>query len=110
MSWYLYRLQAHRPDFAQTMTDTEMATMERHVEYWRGPFEDGRVLIYSPVADPDGSWGLCIVRAESEDELAALRDGDPAFQADLGRIDWLLLPFPVAVDPTSLGAQADGGA
>lgn len=98
MSWYLYRLRAHRSDFAETMTATEMATMMEHVEYWRGPLAEGRVLIYSPVADPDHSWGMCVVRAESEAELEALRADDPAFLADIGRIDWLLLPLPVVID------------
>lgn len=100
MSWYLYRLRAHRPDFAQTMTDAEMATMQSHIEYWRGPFREGRVLIYSPVADPDGSWGMCVIQADSESELEVLRDSDPAFRDGVGDIDWLPLPFPVAIDPT----------
>ena len=38
-------------------------------EYWRRPLEEGRVLIYSPVADPQHSWGLAIVQAESTAEL-----------------------------------------
>jgi uncharacterized protein len=98
MSWYLYRLTAHRTDFAETMSDEEMATMMAHVDYWRTPMSEGRVLIYSPVADPDRSWGLCIVQAESEVELETLRDNDPAYKADIGTIDWLLLPMPVVVD------------
>jgi hypothetical protein len=98
MSWYLYRLHAHRPDFAETMTAAEMVTMMEHVEYWRGPLAEGRVLIYSPVADPDRSWGMCVVRAESEAELEELRDNDPAHLAGIGRIDWLLLPLPVVID------------
>jgi uncharacterized protein len=95
MSWYLYRLNAHRPDFAQTMTDAEMAAMTAHVEYWRGPSDEGRVLLYSPVADPEHSWGLAIVQAESEEELEELRAHDPAHLAGVGTIDWLLLPMPV---------------
>ena len=98
MSWYLYRLRAHRPDFASTMSEAETATMMEHVAYWRGPFAEGRVLIYSPVADPDHSWGMCVVKAESEAELEQLRANDPAHLADIGTIDWLLLPFPVAVE------------
>ena len=98
MSWYLYRLRAHRPDFAQTMTDDEMATMHAHVEYWRGPLADGRVLVYSPVADPDGSWGMAVVRADSENELERLRDHDPAHVAGIGTIDWLALASPVVAE------------
>lgn len=98
MSWYLYRLRAHRPDFAQTMTDDEMATMLAHIEYWRGPLADGRVLVYSPVADPDGSWGMAVVSADSEAELELLRDSDPAHLADIGAIDWLPLVAPVVAE------------
>ena len=98
MSWYLYRLHAHRPNFAQTMTEDELATMMQHVEYWRGPLHEGRVLLYSPVADPEHSWGMCVVRADSEAELEQLRDHDPAYLAGIGHIDWLLLPLPVVVD------------
>lgn len=98
MSWYIYRLRAHRPDFALTMTEDEQATMMAHVDYWRGPLDDGRVLIYSPVADPEHSWGMAIVRAESEDELRQLRDNDPAFLGGVGEIDWLLLPMPVVAE------------
>lgn len=98
MSWYLYRLRPHRPDFAQTMTESEMATMQRHVEYWRGPTAEGRVLIYSPVADPEHSWGMCVVQAASDTELEDLRDADPAYVEGVGEVDWLLLPFPVLTD------------
>lgn len=93
MSWYLYRLRAHRSDFAQTMTDDELAVMKAHVDYWQKPLDEGRVLIYSPVADPEHSWGLAIVRADSEEELQELRESDPAYIADVGEIDWLLLPM-----------------
>lgn len=106
MSWYLYRLRAHRPDFAHTMTDDEMATMLAHVEYWRGPLNEGRVLIYSPVADPNQSWGLAIVQADSEPELEELRAQDPAHLAGVGTIDWLALPMPVVAEQlTTAGSR-----
>ena len=101
MSWYLYRLHAHRPDFANTMTDAEMTAMMAHVEYWRGPLSEGRALIYSPVADPQHSWGMAIVQADSEEELEELRSQDPAVLADVGVVDWLLLPFPVVAEPAT---------
>lgn len=97
MSWYLYRLTAHRADFGWTMSEEEKATMMAHVEYWRVRMAEGRVLIYSPVADTH-SWGMCVVQAENEAELESLRDADPAFEAGIGTIDWLLLPLPVVVD------------
>lgn len=99
MSWYLYRLRAHRPDFAQTMTEAERATMMAHVEYWRGLLADGHVLIFSPVAEPGHSWGMAVVQADSESQLETWRDHDPAFLRGVGEIDWLLLPMPVLAEP-----------
>jgi len=98
MSHYLYRLKAHRADFAQTMSEAEMATMMAHVEYWRGPMAEGRVLIFSPVADPEHSWGMAVVHADSEAELEELRAHDPAHLSGIGEVDWLLLPMPVLPD------------
>ena len=95
MSWYLYRLLPDRADFADTMTDAERAAMFAHVEYWRRPLDEGRVLIYSPVADPQHSWGLAIVQADSTAELEELRAGDPAVRAGVADADFLLLPMPV---------------
>ena len=103
MAYYLYRLNAHRPDFAQTMTEAEMATMMAHVEYWRGPMDEGRVLIFSPVADPERSWGMAVVRSDSESELEELRANDPAYVGGVGDVDWLLLPMPV-VPEQAVGA------
>jgi uncharacterized protein YciI len=95
MSWYLYRLLPGRADFATTMNDDELAAMMAHVDYWRGPLDEGRVLIYSPVADPEHSWGLAIVRAESLAELEELRASDPAVLAGVADADFLELPMPV---------------
>jgi uncharacterized protein len=71
---------------------------DAEVEYWRGPLNQGRVLIYSPVADPEHSWGLAILQAESETELEEMRSHDPAHHADVGDTDWLLLPMPVVTE------------
>jgi len=60
--------------------------------------EDGRVLIFSPVADREHSWGLAIVQADSPAELDELRAGDPAVLADIGDVDYLLLPMPVVAE------------
>jgi hypothetical protein len=94
-SWYLYRLLPHRPDFSTTMSDEERAAMGRHVAYWRDHLAAGRVLIFSPVADPTRSWGLAIVRAATPEQLEELRTGDPALLAGIGEIDYLPLPMAI---------------
>lgn len=95
MKWYLFRLIASRSDFAYTMTDEEQATMGRHSAYWREHLTQGTALIYSPVADPAGPWGLCIAQAQDEDDAKALTDSDPAVIEGVGHYEILELFSPV---------------
>ena len=95
MSWYLLRLIAARPDFAYTMTEDEQATMARHSAYWREHLTQGTALIYSPVADPAGPWGLCIAQAHDEDGARRLTDNDPAVIEGVGKYEILELFSPI---------------
>jgi len=96
VNWYLYRLLPPRPNFAATMSDQEQNAMGQHVAYWQGHLAAGRTLIFSPVADPAGDWGLAIVRADSLEDVAALGHADPAVLAGVARFDVLPLPAPIA--------------
>lgn len=93
--WYLYRLLAHRPDFATTMSESEAAVMAEHADYWSAHIDTGRVLIFSPVADPDGVWGMAVVHAASPDEMADLAAADPAVRKGIADSDFLQLLMPV---------------
>jgi uncharacterized protein YciI len=78
MSTFVFRLVAPRPDFALNMTDEEREVMSRHAAYWKPYLESGQMVIFGPVLDTTGSWGLGVVEAEDEDELRAFAAGDPA--------------------------------
>jgi uncharacterized protein len=95
MAWYLYRLLMPRPDFASTMSEHEQAVMREHVAYWTGHLEDGRVLVFSPVADPDGDWGMAVVEADAMAEVEALGDDDPAVTTNVAGYDVVELPGAV---------------
>lgn len=101
MNWFLYRLLAPRPDFATTMSEEEMAAMGAHAEYWRGYLDGGRVLVFSPVADPAGSWGMAVVNGETAEEVAALGARDPVVVRGICTYDVLALPFPVVAEIAS---------
>ena len=60
---FLFRLIPPRADFAQTMTSEEQHAMAGHMEYWQRLLHDGQVVVYGPVADPEGVWGLGVLRA-----------------------------------------------
>lgn len=81
---FLVRLLAPRPTFPFDMTDAERNVMAEHAAYWGGKLAEGTAVAFGPVADPAGPWGLGLVRAAGEEELAAFEQADPAIRANLG--------------------------
>jgi uncharacterized protein YciI len=87
MSTFVFRLIAPRPTFAADMTDEERDVMDRHAAYWQPYLDSGRMVIFGPVLDTTGSWGLGVVEAEDEDELRAFAAGDPAVTTGTAQIE-----------------------
>jgi len=86
-SLFLFRLIPPRDDFAQTMTADEQQVMARHSQYWQELLTAGKVVVYGPVADPEGVWGLGIVRATSRGEVLELGDDDPSVSAGVNTFE-----------------------
>jgi len=86
---YLFRLIPPRADFAQTMTDAEQDAMAGHTEYWKELLAAGRVVVYGPVADPEGVWGLGVLRAADRAEALALGEADPSVIAGVNTFEVL---------------------
>jgi uncharacterized protein YciI len=77
MSTFVFRLQAPRPTFALDMSDAEREIMRRHADYWHPLVDSGQMVVFGPVLDSTGSWGLGVVEADDEDELRSFAAGDP---------------------------------
>ena len=77
MSTFVFRLKAPRPTFALDMTDAEREIMARHAAHWRPFLDTGRMVVFGPVLDGTGSWGLGVVEAEDEDEIRQFASEDP---------------------------------
>ena len=78
MPHYFLKLNPCRPTFAMDMTEDERAVMNEHVIYWRGKMAEGRVVVFGPVMDPSGPYGMGVVSADDEIALRAFIDHDPA--------------------------------
>ena len=76
--YFAVQLLPSRPDFAQTMTDEERGIMMQHLAYWTDQMNKGNVVVFGPVLDPKGVYGLGIVSVDDETQLADLIDNDPA--------------------------------
>ena len=87
MATFVFRLTAPRPTFALDMTDDEREIMRRHAEYWQPLVEAGRMVVFGPVLDGTGSWGLGVVEGEDEAELLAFAAGDPVVTTGTAHIE-----------------------
>ncbi len=61
--------------------------MDRHAAYWRPFLETGRMVVFGPVLDATGSWGLGVLEAEDEEELRAFAAGDPVVTTGTAHIE-----------------------
>ena len=52
--------------------------MGRHAAYRQAFVDSGQMVVFGPVLDPTGSWGLAVIEVDDEDELRAFAAGDPA--------------------------------
>jgi len=84
MRYFLFKLIPPRPTFAQDMKDTEARRMEEHAVYWRGLMNRGLVVVFGPVADPEGTYGVAILEVVEGEDVNALGMSDPTMQANVG--------------------------
>jgi uncharacterized protein YciI len=96
---FVYRLIPPRPSFGGDMNPAEAAVMAEHGAYWQRLVDEGRVVVFGPVMDSSGTWGLAVVRADSEEEVSALGRQDPAVTSDTCTFD--VGTMPVSVLPRS---------
>ncbi|MFY9786345.1 MAG: ATPase, partial [Pseudolabrys sp.] len=61
MPHFFLKLIAPRPTSAMEMNDAEKKLMEEHARYWKGRQDVGEVLVFDPVLDPKGPFGMGIL-------------------------------------------------
>jgi uncharacterized protein len=77
MPTFVLRLIAPRPNFAQTLTDSERETMNSHAAHWRSYLERGDMVVFGPVLTEDDSFGLAVVETDDEQALREFAAHDP---------------------------------
>jgi uncharacterized protein YciI len=103
MAHFLYKLIPPRPSFPFDMTDAEKAAMQEHSAYWRGLTAAGTCLVYGPVLDPDGPWGLAVIEAPDDIQARRIFEADPVVASGLCtmRMAPILATFPEAGQVTA---------
>jgi uncharacterized protein YciI len=87
MPIFVFRLKAPRPTFALDMTDEEREIMGRHAAHWQPFIDSGQMVVFGPVLDGTGSWGLGVMEAEDEEELRAFAAGDPVVASGTAELE-----------------------
>jgi len=83
------------------MSASERALMLEHAQYLQQRFQQRKVLIYGPVMDTHGPYGMGVFEVADEAEARSIMDADPTIVAGLNRYE--LYPMRIG------GAQGSAG-
>ena len=81
--YFFSKLIPPRPSFAFDMNEAERALMQQHGAYWSQVATNGKAIVFGPVADPNGPFGLLVLEVESEEDAQKLIAHDPVHQSGL---------------------------
>lgn len=59
----------------------------RRAAYWQPYIDSGQMVIFGPVLDGTGSWGLGVVESDNEEQLRAFAAGDPVVTTGTGTVE-----------------------
>ncbi len=82
-----------RPTFHLDMTQEERDIMNRHVAYWSEKAQRGIAIVFGPVLDPNGVYGIGVYQVRDEAEMRDLIERDPAN----GLLKYKIVPMGRAV-------------
>jgi uncharacterized protein YciI len=78
---FFVKLNAPRATYAVDMTAEEKQIMQEHIAYWKPYSDNGTMIVFGPVLNPAGVFGIGILEVESEEALQQLLSNDPALKA-----------------------------
>jgi hypothetical protein len=93
--YYFIRTQNPRPtfhlDIILDIIAEERAIMNNHAAYWSEQAMHGIAIVFGPVVDPKGVYGIGIYQVKDEAEMRELLKHDPANTL----LSYEVLPMPV---------------
>ena len=76
--YFFIKTKNPRPTFHLDMTADERAIMAKHVAYWSEQAALGVAIVFGPVMDPQGVYGVGVYEVQDEAEMRRLLEHDPA--------------------------------
>lgn len=80
---FLLKIIATRTTFSQDMTEEERNIMGQHVGYWTNKQNQGNVVVFGPVLNPNDPHGIVIVEVENTEQVPTLIAEDPGVIAEI---------------------------
>ena len=96
MNTFFCKLTPPRPTFAADMSEGERNVMREHAAYWKSSMDEGRVVVFGPVDDPNGTYGMGIIEAGDTADAIRFMSNDPAIKSGLG-FTYNVHPMPRAL-------------
>lgn len=84
MRYFVCKLTGPRPTFPQDITPREAEIMQAHRAYCGELLRDGKAILFGPVADPAGIWGLGVLQLPDDADPHAIIADDPVMKANAG--------------------------
>ena len=85
--YFVLKLIPPRPTFAEDMTEKERDIMKQHATYWKDKADHGIAVVYGPVLDPKGMYGLGIIEVDNEDQALTFAANDPTVKSGLNKVE-----------------------
>lgn len=82
--YYFFKLIPPRPTFPFDMSEQEKEIMNRHVAYWTDLMQKRTVVVFGPVLDPNGTYGIGVLELPEGQDPQSFADNDPAIKAEAG--------------------------
>ena len=95
MKHFLCKLIPPRFTFAEDITEDEKKLMQEHIIYWTDLVNQGTAIVFGPVCDTKGVWGVGIIEVEEEEDAHAIGAGDPVIKANRN-FKFEVYPMPIA--------------
>lgn len=75
--YYFFKLIPPRPTFPFDMSEQEKEIMNRHVAYWTDLMQKRTVVVFGPVLDPNGTYGIGVLELPEGQDPQSFADNDP---------------------------------
>jgi uncharacterized protein len=87
-NYFFIKLISNRPTFPADITENEKMIMQEHSKYWKAIQDNGKCVVFGPVFDPKGAYGMGVVEADNEDEIRSMEVCDTAVIAGLAKYEF----------------------